>query len=322
VLSINGQNYQLTASVQDLAVAILSKPHGHFALAKDYDASKDGLYYTSPIPTVFFGAFNGLGHTISNLKVADASDQFVGLFANVDYKGSLASIGLTDVLIGGDSYVGALVGDNNGTITNAFVTGKVTGSDAGGLVGYNAGTITTSRSAARVRAVGNPLAGGIVSENQGTVTLSFATGKISGNPGLAVGGLIALGTGTVSNSYAMGAVECRHVTHYTCFDGGLVGFNNGSTTTSYSTGAVSGERKDSIGGFDGADQGTIANSYWDTETSGTTKGSGDGNETGLTGLTTQELQSGLPAGFDPAIWAEDANINNGLPYLIANPPPK
>jgi hypothetical protein len=85
---------------------------------------------------------------------------------------------------------------------------------------------------------------------------------------------------------------------------------------------VSGERKDSIGGFDGADQGTIANSYWDTETSGTTKGSGDGNETGLTGLTTQELQSGLPAGFDPAIWAEDANINNGLPYLIANPPPK
>jgi hypothetical protein len=34
------------------------------------------------------------------------------------------------------------------------------------------------------------------------------------------------------------------------------------------------------------------------------------------------LQSGLPAGFDPAIWAESANMNGGLPYLLANPPSK
>ena len=30
---------------------------------------------------------------------------------------------------------------------------------------------------------------------------------------------------------------------------------------------------------------------------------------------------GLPAGFDPAIWAQSKSINNGFPYLIANPPP-
>jgi hypothetical protein len=33
-------------------------------------------------------------------------------------------------------------------------------------------------------------------------------------------------------------------------------------------------------------------------------------------------RSGLPAGFDFTIWAEKKNINNGLPYLIANPPRK
>jgi len=49
---------------------------------------------------------------------------------------------------------------------------------------------------------------------------------------------------------------------------------------------------------------------------------GIGKSTGITGLTTQQLQSGLPTGFDPKIWAENPNINNGLPYLIANPPPK
>ena len=27
-------------------------------------------------------------------------------------------------------------------------------------------------------------------------------------------------------------------------------------------------------------------------------------------------------GFDPNIWAENPKINNGFPYLIANPPPK
>jgi hypothetical protein len=49
---------------------------------------------------------------------------------------------------------------------------------------------------------------------------------------------------------------------------------------------------------------------------------GDGNVAGITGLTTAQFQSGLPTGFDPKIWAENPNINNGLPYLINNPPPK
>jgi hypothetical protein len=28
----------------------------------------------------------------------------------------------------------------------------------------------------------------------------------------------------------------------------------------------------------------------------------------------------LPEGFDPNVWRSDPNINNGYPYLLANPP--
>jgi hypothetical protein len=66
----------------------------------------------------------------------------------------------------------------------------------------------------------------------------------------------------------------------------------------------------------------VANAYWDTTTSKTTDGICGENIAEIVGLTTQQLQSGLPSGFDPSIWAEDASINNGLPYLIDNPPKK
>ena len=40
----------------------------------------------------------------------------------------------------------------------------------------------------------------------------------------------------------------------------------------------------------------------------------------IKGLKTETFQSGLPDGFDPAIWGQNKNINGGYPYLIANPP--
>jgi hypothetical protein len=79
-----------------------------------------------------------------------------------------------------------------------------------------------------------------------------------------------------------------------------------------------------VGGFAGANSRTqvLSDNYWDTTTSGTTQGVGKGGTKNITGLTTEQLQSGLPSGFDPKVWAEDSSINNGLPYLINNPPPK
>ena len=95
---------------------------------------------------------------------------------------------------------------------------------------------------------------------------------------------------------------------------------DGALATSYSTGAVSGGSGSLVGGFVGYPDATWSDCYWDTTTSGTDNGTGGGNRTGLTGLTTAQLQSGLPAGFDPTIWAESPKINKGFPYLINNTP--
>jgi len=127
------------------------------------------------------------------------------------------------------------------------------------------------------------------------------------------GGLVYENAGAITNSYATGAVNGAN-------SGGLIYANNDySVTDSYSTGLVRPE----AGGFVCDGSFNLSDDYWDTTTSGTTYGvCNDGNVSGVTGLTTLQLQSGLPAGFDPSIWAEDKKINNGLPYLINNPPEK
>ena len=73
--------------------------------------------------------------------------------------------------------------------------------------------------------------------------------------------------------------------------------------------------------FDGS---TFKNSYWDLDTTGITdpsQGAGQPpNDPGITGLTDAQLKAGLPAGFDPKIWGSSARVNDGYPYLLANPP--
>ena len=79
-------------------------------------------------------------------------------------------------------------------------------------------------------------------------------------------------------------------------------------------------------GEDDAQSGSLDATYWDTDTSGVTnlsQGAGNiANDPGITGLTTAQFQSGLPQGFDPKVWAEKANIIDGFPYLLTNPPSK
>jgi len=142
-----------------------------------------------------------------------------------------------------------------------------------------------------------------------------------------VGGLVGAsyqyGDSNVVNSYATGSIKNSGNAQFQSYVGGLMGENfKGSVNTSYSAGSVSAKKNTRLGGFFGTNKDSAASSYWDTTTSGTNQGSGDGNETGITGLTTEQLQSGLPDGFDPKVWAENPNINGGLPYLLHNPPLK
>jgi hypothetical protein len=230
-----------------------------------------------------------------------------------------------------------LVGSDYGNISRCYVTGTVNGSPeshtswVGGLVGVNnGGSIVQSHAAASVKGGFGGRVGGLVGVNEaGSISSSFATGSVTDlRAKSAVGGLVGENEVGISDSYATGAVTGR--SDHSVAVGGLVGRNDGSATVtrSYATGAISGLDSDEGGliGLDGAPPGNLSDTYWDTDTSGITdpsQGAGNvPNDPGITGLTTVELQSGLPSGFDPKIWSENANINGGLPYLLANPPPK
>jgi hypothetical protein len=139
-----------------------------------------------------------------------------------------------------------------------------------------------------VNITGGSLVGGLAGENiGGTVSNCYSTGSVSGEEH--VGGLVGWNyygsalnpcSSTVSNSYSS-----ANVTGDT-YVGGLLGRNLGLSTVldSYSTGRVTGSL--SVGGLLGLySEGTISNSFWDTQTSGqTTSGGGIGK-------TTTEMQS-------------------------------
>jgi len=213
----------------------------------------------------------------------------------------------------GSYYVGGLVGEaGDAEITNSHATGNVRGGFyAGGLIGDSGDPISNSYATGTVS--GLDFTGGLTGESIGAVSNSFATGAISGS--YATGGLLGSASGDVSNSYATGTVTSANDA------GGLIGVltNSSTISDSYAIGFVKGTMANNeVHGFLGLGTPIYINNYWDTDTSGANGGSAPGY---ITGLTTAQLQAGLPTGFSPTIWGENANINGGFPYLIATPPP-
>jgi len=95
-------------------------------------------------------------------------------------------------------------------------------------------------------------------------------------------------------------------THATMHMSCVAGVCTPTAATSYAAGQIT--AVSNFGGVAGTNNGSLSQVYWDI------------NDTGATGLTRTQMQSALPAGFDPAIWGLAATIDNGLPYLPANPP--
>ena len=205
-------------------------------------------------PVTIRGAFNGNGHTISNLMINRPTSNAVGLFGVITDAASIDHIGLLGVDIIGQTEVGGLAGRNQGVVANSYAIGKVTGKDAtvGGLVGYSSGEIVNSY--ASVETIGMDNVGGLVGNMAtGKITNCYALGDIEGNK--QVGGLVGQITqGVVKHNYAIGKVVAKM----------------------------------NYGGFAGS--GSDSDNYWDVETSmvGTANSDGAG---GAKGFTTETLQS-------------------------------
>ncbi len=273
----------------------------------------------------FTGTFNGNGYTLGGLTInAGSGSSDVGLFSQVGSGGTVENLNLTGVDVSGGSYLGGLVGVNDGTLSDVSVAGTVSGTDGSqyvaGLAGQNGGTITLGSNAANVTAgTGAYSIGGITGYNSGTISESDNTGAIiTGSGGNSIGGLVGHNLGSISQSFNGGLVMVNGEGNQV---GGLVGYNFGAITDSYSIAEVSGGadgteigglvgRNDSegtltntyasgfvigavgsIGGLVGNNLGTMTGSFWDIETSGLASAVGEGSSAGATGETTAALQS-------------------------------
>jgi len=219
----------------------------------------------------FQGYLDGQGYAITGLRI-NVGSKSAGLIGRIGHRGVVRNIHVSGLVqghgpIGGQgnhlSIFGGLAGRNQGMILNCYCDVTIKGVDmSGGLVGHNSGSILNSLSMGQVE--GSWRVGGLVGDNyQGIISNSYACGSASGTSSV----------------------------------GGLVGWNQGEIFDSYSSGLISGE--DHIGGLVGyhhKSMGTVLNSSWDVETSGSKFSDGGG-----TGLTTTEMQDPntyLNAGWD------------------------
>ena len=130
---------------------------------------------------IYYGTFDGNGHTITGLNECFITDN----------NGTVKNLTLVnpEILSSGFS-AGAVAGTNYGIIENCHVVGGSvvgTGSHSGGIAVYNEqnGTIRACSSSTTVtltyEGTGVKNSGGIVGENGGTILACYATGSITGS---------------------------------------------------------------------------------------------------------------------------------------------
>ena len=280
----DGSGYKSSASATTSTIGCGNGGCRGYELVRDLDFNDDDSYRSGstnkewtigsgwlPIGRdsfYFHAIFEGNGYTVSHLRINHSADNHNGLF-NFQ-SGHINNIGLLSVNMNGNEWVGSLVGNNIGHISNSYSSGQVAGStNTGGLVGENSGFIFNSYSTVQVN--GGSLServGGLVGTNSISITDSYSTGQVTGTQ--SVGGLVGYNIGSISNSYSIGRVVGDSAV------GGLVGERD---TTPLRPPPVN-------------------NSYWDSAVSNLTTSAGGANR------TTTELQSPTNAEGIYKDWSE------------------
>src|SRR5690554_5656103 len=135
--------------------------------------------------TPFRGHFDGA--YVNFIIELDTTKNYQGLFGHISSGASVRNLSVVGSITANNN-VGAIVGYNNGTITNVYSKVNIRGNNnVGGLVGYNNGTIMNAY------ATGDTIAnqgsvGGLIGFNNGAIENGFAGGKVHGL--FNVGGLI------------------------------------------------------------------------------------------------------------------------------------
>ena len=190
-------------------------------------ASIGSGYLDVPAVRRYKSVFEGNGYIIRDLNLVNTNDtrRFLSLFSALDTGGVIRNVGMVNVSIDARHFdesgrLGALVGDNDGTVAASYVVGGSVTSDihTGGLVGQNAGTVIACY--ANVQVTGAHNIGGLVGINEsgGRIVASYALGRVvnrtpfdsDDHPDPQYGGLVGGNSGTIENSYS--ASDLRGIT--------------------------------------------------------------------------------------------------------------
>ena len=309
----SGETYYLTTSddlvkLQDLVNSGVDTTNVTFELMNDIDmqgvsfrgigtGGADGSDDTK----FFKGNFNGNEHVISNLTI-NTTEDYVGLFGAS--MGNIDSLGLENCDITG-GLVGGLATANSGSITNSYVTGKITcvGNDkaVGGFISANMGNINNCYSECKVTSTDEAAyVGGFVGLVMGgMIENSYSVAEVSANSSsYYIGGFSGIAGGfgssavSFSNCYAGGSLSGG------LYAGGFigVGLSNSSTniTDCYTDSNVQGGSfcKGAFIGYLENVTSKITNSYYDSTKNGTMPNVGSGTYSGtLSGVSATEFNN-------------------------------
>jgi len=270
----------------------------------------------------FVGGFVGSNNDgkMTDLSASGSVDgsEIVGGFVGSNNDGTMRNASATgDVTSGESTVVGGFAGSNGGTVNTSVATGSVTGvnqSKIGGFVGVNSGSVNTSSAAGSVSGTNLSDIGGFVGDNSGRMNASYATGNATGVERATVGGFVGSNDGTVNTSYATGSTAASDRSSV----GGFAGSNNGTVGGAYATGRATG------GGFAGyqTNDGTLVDTYWDSDRSDITTGIGDDFGTAdTTRLETPDMEGSesetrMSDLFASGVWT---SVAGDYPDLVANP---
>ena len=254
----------------------------------------------------FTGTLDGDGHSVSGIYI-NSTANYQGLVGYLGSGGALQNLGVKASYIKGVNSVGGLCGRNDGTVTNCYNAGSVTGDGyVGGLCGWNTGNVTNCYNTGNV--TGNDAyVGGVCGYNDGAVTNCYNTGNVTGN--YYVGGVCGNSWGTVTNCYNTGNVTGNY------YVGGVCGDNYIDTVTNcYNTGNVTGN--DYVGGVCGHNNRTVTNCYYLT---GTAAGGINGNDAAgkAEAKTAKQFQSGEVASLLGDGWGQTIGTDK-YPVLDAD----
>lgn len=258
----------------------------HFRLVSDLDLS--GNEWT-PIGTegnLFWGGFDGDGHTITGMTITGKENSYVGLFGecrNFTAASSyIKSVTVKGANISGKSFVGAIAGAGANisdcySIENTIYASRCVGGVCGSLIGKISGCYNSSSVS------GISTAGGIMgsasyegNDGNGVVEYCYNIGTVTvSEQDSSVGGI----TGASANRYDISnCLNCGKITG----NGKNVGGIAGSTDSNYMN--------------------FIGNCYYNSDLNNA--GVGEGASDKVIPLTTSQLCGALPDGLDSTIWKE------------------